>query len=240
MLTELPTILLDWLYPPRCLGCGKSLFPCHAAFLCPECEGALRPIGDNACRCCGQPLGAHASPVKGCGHCRPAELAFTRAAAAVVYREGPAAALVRAFKFAGARRLARPLAALTAPAARRLLAGERVDFVTPVPLHPEREEARGYSQSALLARELARLLALPLREGVVVRTRNTPEQARLAPAERRRNLLGAFAPAPGAAAPGARVLLVDDVLTTGATASECARALRAAGAARVFVAVFAR
>lgn len=234
-------MLLDLLYPPRCLHCGKSLFLHHAAFLCGECESEIRWIGANACRFCGEPLGEHSAPVMGCRRCRPGALAFTRAVAAAVYREGPAADLVKALKFAGLRRLAAPLAAGLAPVVRKkLLCSEKIDFVTAVPIHPLREERRGYNQAELLGRELARLLGLPFRGGLALRTRNTPEQARLPLAERRKNLEGAFAPAAGVSLDGARALLVDDVMTTGATAGGCARALRDAGAARVFVAVFAR
>jgi ComF family protein len=115
------------------------------------------------------------------------------------------------------------------------------DVLVPVPLHPRRQRARGYNQSLLLAREVSQRLDLPLAAGAVVRRRDTPPQARAAEADaRRRNVAGAFDGRPGAVA-GRRVLLVDDVTTTGATLDACARALLAQGvASSVCALTFAR
>jgi ComF family protein len=114
------------------------------------------------------------------------------------------------------------------------------DILIPVPLYPRRKRVRGYNQSALLARELGRHVGLPVEEGALVRERNTPSQAeRLSAKERKVNVAGAFGYR-GQGLQGQRVLLIDDVATTGATLDACAQALRQAGAASVWALTFAR
>lgn len=147
--------------------------------------------------------------------------------------EGALARTVRALKFGGARRLCEPLGARLALEVAR--AAWPLDAVCAVPLHPLRRLTRGYNQSALVAEVAARHLRLPYRP-VLRRTRRTRQQARLAAPARPDNVAGAFRCAPLA---GERILLVDDVSTSGATATECALALFAAGAARVYLATLA-
>ncbi len=150
---------------------------------------------------------------------------------------GPLGRLVRALKYRGATRpsvwLGRALATEVAAA------GWRPQVVCPVPLHAARRRARGYDQAALLAAAVASALALP-RARLLRRRRATAPQARLSRSARAANVAGAFAPSPGAVIAGRRVLLVDDVLTTGATSEACRSALLAAGAAEVRLAVVAR
>jgi len=148
----------------------------------------------------------------------------------VSYHVRPLREAVHALKYEGLRVLAAPLGELLAECwrAERL----RADVVVPVPLHPARLRQRGYNQSALLARELSRRIGIPLREDALARTRNTPAQVGLSAAERHANVSGAF----GCADDGLRdlhVLVVDDVLTTGATLEACAEALQTAGVASV-------
>jgi ComF family protein len=143
---------------------------------------------------------------------------------------------IHAFKFRGKRALARPLAALIGeqwPAAARDVAA-----LVPVPLGRPRERERGFNQAALLAERLARSLGVDVRPRWLARMRDTRPQSDLGAAERRANVRGAFAARADVA--GRHVVVVDDVLTTGATVAECARALRAAGAARVGVVAVAR
>jgi len=142
---------------------------------------------------------------------------------------GAVAEAIRRFKYAGRPDLARPLGSLVRRAARE--AGLTVDVVVPVPLHPKRLAERGYNQAALLGRSAARELGVPLAARALARSRDTPRQATLAAKARRENVDGAFRVRDVAAIRDHRVLLVDDVATTGATLRAC-RAALAAGAAR--------
>jgi ComF family protein len=146
-------------------------------------------------------------------------------------------AAVHAFKFRGKRALARPLADLVLEQCRGELALE-ADALVPVPLAAARERARGYNQAALLAECVGRILARPVQPRWLGRARPTLPQSDLTADERHRNVRGAFRASPAVA--GRHVLVIDDVLTTGATAAECARALRAGGARIVGILTVAR
>lgn len=150
---------------------------------------------------------------------------------AVVAFEGPARSAIHALKYDGVKRLAEPLAALMASA----LDGEgwQIDMICAVPLHPRRLKERGYNQAALLARALAGRLSWRYEEEALVRVRETETQTHLNAQQRRDNVAGAFE-AFSPSVQGRSVVVVDDVLTTGATLAACATALRAAGAGRVY------
>jgi ComF family protein len=150
---------------------------------------------------------------------------------------GPLREGIHRFKYEGERALAAPLADLLLPAARAL--AWPVDIIMPVPLHPARQRQRGYNQAALLARELSGPLALRVDDRAVQRQRDTRPQMGLTAVQRRTNVAGAFAGRPGALA-GRRVLLIDDVCTTGSTLEACAQAAQQAGAERVWALVLAR
>ena len=153
--------------------------------------------------------------------------------------EGSLRALVQRFKYNGFRPLAKPLGRFLLQAAERL-SEQSFDLAVPVPLHRKRQRQRGFSQAELLAAEVARLRKIPLSVKDCVRVRDTPPQTGLRAAERRRNVAGAFDVPQPERVRGRRVLLIDDVLTTGATASACAEAIRKAGAKGVWVATLAR
>jgi ComF family protein len=212
---------LDVVFPRSCAGCGSGPWP-----FCEACTSALIALEPPWCERCGRPADR---PVASCGDCPPPSIDVSRSAFAF---RGPARRAIHRLKFSGWRAVADALATAveaTGPPA--------ADVMTWVPLARSRLAARGFDQARVLAQALAprlRLRAVPL----LRRAADTAPQARRSGAERRRALDGAFRPS-GRAVP-ARVLLVDDVLTTGATADACARVLRSEGARQVGLVTAAR
>jgi ComF family protein len=230
---------LDLLYPRLCLGCRAGLSGTDRHYLCAVCEAALPRFGPEACPKCGQGLGPAAPVEARCPECRGRPLAFDGAVALGPYcdllRE-----LILQLKFGGERVIAGDLGRLLAA---RLASDPRaadLEAVVPVPLHRATERKRGYNQAALLAEVQGRRIGCPVVAGVLVKARATEPQATLDAARRGENIAGAFAVRRPDRVEGRRLLLVDDVMTTGATASEAATALKAAGAAYVLVAVVGR
>src|SRR5437867_3552305 len=221
-------LLLDVVFPATCEGCDTTLPAGHPSCLCDACKAALGRAEGSLCERCGVPV-ASDSP---CAACRTRPPAFERARAAGWYvSDSVLASAVQSLKYRRRRHVADALGAHLAA---------HYPFPTdvvlvPVPLHPARLRARGFNQALLLARALGRRRGLPLAPRLLVRTRATDVQARLPAAARRRNLDGAFAVRAPRLCRAPSHALVDDVLTTGATADACARALLAAGAARVDV-----
>ena len=227
---------LATVFPTACVGCGSALPWAAPLALCAGCLPRLRAPASPACRGCGRPLlgVAAAEPGPLCGACRRRPPPWQSLVAAYL-NLSPLVGVVRALKFGRGDHLGEALSA--ALAARCAPWVDRVDVVTPVPLPWTRLLVRGYNQAEAVARPLARELGLPYR--TLLRRRPRPRQALLSRAERRRNLRGAFTPRRRLAA-GMRVLLVDDVMTTGATLFAAACALRRAGAATIHAAVVAR
>lgn len=230
-------ILLDQVFPWSCVGCGAAA----SSALCPSCRRAICWIDSGCCRQCGLPLSS--VPAHYCGRCILDPPAFARLRAVAYYRAAdedrdPLAIAIRGLKYGRRRALASSLSEILAERS-PFSAGEH-DLVAPVPLHVTRLRERGFNQAALLAREPARRLHVPLDAGLLVRMRDTGAQVGLGEAERRRNVRRAFALRPGRRVAGLRLLIVDDVATSGATADACARALRAAGAVSVDVLAVAR
>jgi len=254
--------------PRACLGCERQMPAGDPSACCALCRHGMRGIAPPVCARCGQPMDAwslrlqasseRSCSVAGdgrskgegvrpsCAFCRewPGELAW--AASAVWLEDGPARNLAHALKYGGWRSAAPAMAeriAAAAPARLRSLGA-----LVPVPLGRTRERERGHNQAALLAEALGRRCGVPVLRGALLRTRETRSQTRLPPAERWRNVLGAFAVAGGGGrgghgAPrldGLEVALVDDVLTTGATLGAAAVALAALGPATIGALTFAR
>ena len=236
-LGHLARAVLDAVLPPRCLSCGTVVAGDGA--LCPPCWGRLAFIGAPHCARCGLPFAFEATPEALCGGCVRREPIYGRARAALHYDDA-SRPLVLAFKHGDGTHATPALARWMAQAARDL--ADNADLIVPVPLHRWRLFRRRYNQSALLAQALARIVDRPAATGILVRRRSTPSQGGLSRTGRIANVRGAFAIAgQQAEGPrGRRVLLVDDVMTTGATLSECARVLRRAGAAQVDVVTLAR
>jgi len=233
--------VLDWFYPRHCCHCGRPVRSRRHRLLCAACSRQLSAarIEGAVCAICGLPLAVPVQAGTRCVRCRTERLHFDAARALFRYG-GPAGSLVRGFKFEGEFFIG-PL--LMDEAVRRgWLPPElgRADAVLPVPLHPRRRRQRGYDQAMLLARALARRLRTELLSGALVRRRYTAQQASLAAVQRWDNVRGAFAVTRPERVRGRHLLLVDDVMTTGATADECARALKRAGARRVSVLTLTR
>lgn len=203
-LAELGRGLLDLLFPPVCLVCGEMGDP-----LCAACTDGIEPVEPD----CHLPPGLDAVCSAG-------------------RHQGALREAVLLLKFRRSPALAPVLGDLAAGAAGPLLA-QRPQAIVPVPLHPLRRWERGYNQAELIARRVGRRLGVPVDPGLLRRIRNTPSQVGRPGPDRLTNLAGAFAVRRAEGAVGRRLLLVDDVRTTGATLAECARTLRDAGAESV-------
>ncbi len=231
--------LLDLVFPPFCPVCRARLDEGRRDPLCGPCWRGLERIEPPCCRLCGRPVHAAAGARPLCGACRLRPPAFAYARAAARYEETVREAL-HAFKFGGRRAMAAPLGDLLIEATAAPLPEGLPDLLVPVPLHPRRERERGFNQAGLLARRLGRAWGRPVREDVLGRAVATAPQTTLAAAARRANVRGAFRLRRPELIAGRHVALVDDVLTTGATLSECARSLTDGGAATVGVLTVAR
>lgn len=227
-MSNLITRFLNNLAPPAaCLLCGAD--SAHAAF-CPACRADLPWLPALHCPCCALPT------IDGglCGACLKKAPAFTHIHAAFLYTE-VLAQLIPAAKFGARWSLLPALAELMLP---DLVNAPRPDLLIPLPLHPQRLKERGYNQALEIAQPLAKALALPLENRLLVRSKDTEHQARLSEKARHHNMRRAFVAQ--ADLHGKHIALVDDVMTTGASLDAAARALRQAGAARVDGWVLAR
>jgi ComF family protein len=228
-LRDLLAALPPLLFPDRCGACEAL---CDGP-LCATCAETLLPV-PAGCPVCGEPGDEALLPLlrpRRCAHCRADPPPFAHAQAPYLHG-GALGDAIHRFKYEGREELARPLGTLFAACD-----PPRASVVAAIPLHRSRLRQRGFDQAALLAAEAARRFGLP-RRTLLVRTRHTPQQVGLDRRRRMENVRGAFRALPAAA--GQRVCLIDDVLTTGATAAAAARALLSAGAIRVEVRTLAR
>jgi ComF family protein len=234
--SRLAGVALDTLYPPTCLAC-RAATDLHGA-LCPRCWSAMRFIERPYCERLGTPF----EQDLGRGLISPQAAAdppvFARARAVARFEDGPARALAHRLKYSDRAELARPIARWMARAGAELLSD--ADLLTPVPLHPSRLWRRRFNQAAALAAEISRQTGKPCDLSAIKRVKATRSQIGLSRAQRAENVQGAFRVADGAVVRGRNVLLIDDVLTSGATANAASRVLLRAGAKRVDVLVFAR
>ncbi|MFN2566254.1 MAG: ComF family protein [Gemmatimonadaceae bacterium] len=231
------SLLLDLLLPRVCAACGRPMRDRDVGVICGRCWSRVDGLPSPQCQRCGHPRLSEGA----CGWCAtlPPFVRAVRSFCSV--HTGAGLAIVAALKYDGWTAAADAMAERMARLAWPLdVVEERVALV-PVPLAAARARERGYNQSELLARGLARRWAIPLWPGCVERVRGTASQTRLTPGERRRNVCGAFRAAPAAFNfRGAHLVLVDDVVTTGATLNECSAALYDAGARIVSYVTFGR
>lgn len=231
-------LLLQTFLPADCLFCHQRLPDGYPAdHFCPTCLASLVPPATARCTCCSV---AFRTPVPGQHHCEAClrqPPAFSRVHVLGTY-QGLLREAVHRFKYRDGLLLQRPLGRLLAETVQHTRDDHPPDLLLPVPLHPGRLRRRGYNQALQLAREVSRHCAIPLAPAGLRRVRDTTAQQALQARQRRSNLHQAFAVT--VPVENRRVLLIDDVMTTGATARECADALRLAGAAAVEVAVLGR
>lgn len=229
--------LLDLVLPPVCMACRTPVAEPHA--VCAACWARLRPIERPYCERLGIPFGYDLGEGALSAEAIADPPVFDRARAAVLY-EDVARDLVQGFKYHDRTEIAPLLGRMTARAGRELTAD--ADVIVPMPLHRRRLWTRKFNQAAMIALEVGRASGVPVEVAALLRIRATRPQVGLGERERSENVRGAFrvAPARRDRIAGRRVVLVDDVLTTGATASAATRALKRAGARRVDVLTFAR
>ncbi|MCC6157564.1 MAG: ComF family protein [Deltaproteobacteria bacterium] len=229
--------VFDTIFPPVCVLCG-GLAAGPDTGVCARCDAALPRILPPYCRVCGAPFESGLAS-RACLDCMSDPPPYALARAPLRY-EGEARRSILAFKFRLGVHRARGFADLLASVVSMGVTWSDFDIAAPVPLHPRRLRERGYNPPLLIARRLLRQTPVALRPELMQRVRDTPPQRGLSRAGRRDNVRSAFAVRDGETVAGLRVLLIDDVLTTGATAAECARVLMRAGAARVGVVTLAR
>lgn len=234
--------LLNLLFPESCIVCAAPTSRSQDHGICPACwQKALQlRITGSCCPSCGvpyqsfEPATAHL-----CGKCMIQLPSFSGARAFACYTS-EVRRIIQAFKFDGRRDLAGQLAPLLAATFLDSWAPHEMDVIVPVPLHPRRKRTRGYNQAALLGRELGKRLGLPCHDRILARVRATLPQVGLSDAERSQNVHHAFRCTRHADVKGRRILLVDDVMTTGSTVASASAALIEAGATRVWVLTVAR
>ena len=245
-LARVATGALDLVYPRRCAGCGEPLATGDRSTFCGPCDAALPWIVPPICLRCGEPFevvvpeDAARFAERVCAACRAHPPAYEVARAAFLF-DGPIRKAIHALKFNGRREIAMPLAVLLhrhATGLEGFLAG--IDAVVPLPLHPRRLRERGYNQAEALAAPFAALAGLPLERSLLIRSRETAPQVGLDRNARRANVQDAFAVSEPARAVGRSFMILDDVMTTGATLNSAAHAIRGVGATFVRVATVAR
>lgn len=251
---------LDLIFPPVCLGCGIGLPSSRPPLFCAACADEVQLLAPPLCSCCGRPLAGggvddpppardHGNsalaaapaprPAHHCGACLLKPPRFEKARAAVLYAGEAVTKSIQTCKYQGD--LA-PLATFATLARQAPALGELddCDLILPVPLHPQRLRQRGFNQALLLARCFFPEQKAKINGELLLRQRPTATQTGMSGGQRRRNLRGAFAVARPELVRQQRILLIDDVFTTGSTVNECAKVLTAAGAARVQVMTLAR
>lgn len=230
--------MLDLLYPRNCMQCGAPS-PDPMKHLCWDCLSDAPGIEPPFCTVCGDPVAGDIQHDYTCFACARETPAFDRARSAARY-DGAVGTVLRALKYENALWAVQDISALLAACVQAEYSGQAFDAVTAVPLYVSRRRGRGFNQSALLGRALAGRLHIPFRENLLRRVRPTVTQTGLTAPQRTANVCGAFRVGLFARPAGLGILLVDDIMTTGATVNACAKALKKGGAVSVHVVTAAR
>ena len=231
--------LLDILYPRHCFACDRSLHEEENSYICENCLEKIKESEVRRCAKCGFGLGPGTiSSDKGCPECENTNLRFEKSFF-VSDNKGPLKNLIHQFKYHKHVCLIKPLGDLLIGFLQQDIITE-IDVVVPVPLHWKKKKERGFNQSELMAKKICKKLSLPISINNLRRVKNTSSQTLLSRLQRQKNVNGAFKVKNPETFLKKNVLLVDDVLTTGITASECARTLKNAGAKEVYLLALAR
>ncbi|MCX8117406.1 MAG: ComF family protein [Desulfobacterota bacterium] len=230
---NLPKRLLQFLLPSQCVVCERFLEVEQEGF-CPECFSQIRWIGPPFCTCCGMPFPSEEIESHLCGPCLTEKKYFTMARASGSY-EGPLREAIHRWKYEGRDNLTPFLGEILVGTFHRYWDVSSFDLLLPVPLHPKRLRERGFNQALLLAKHLHRRTRIPYKKGLLRKRIATPPQIQLSGKEREKAVKGSFVIRDEEAIEGRRILLIDDVYTTGATVNECSKLLRRGGAERVDV-----
>jgi ComF family protein len=230
---------VDFFLPPKCPFCGDLTDFFSSDRPCPSCLSRIKFFSPPRCPRCGIGFPSPSDQDHLCSGCLSGEPPFAKARSLCPY-EGLIAEIISRFKFGGVASLAKPLGILLAEYRDPEFLFSGIDLLIPVPLHTRRLRERGFNQSLLLAREVSRRRSIPLNFTSLRRSRQTQPQTQLSGPQRQKNVRGAFEVRSAGALADKRVLLIDDVFTTGATVQECAKALLDAGAKSVDVLTLAR
>lgn len=228
-------LLLDLIIPPRCAMCAKVVASPHT--LCPDCFAKLEFITAPICKVCGLPLDISERHEMICARCAAvSKTYFDFARAAVIYNDA-SRKIISDFKYYDKTELVKIMAKFI-----YAIAGidyAKFDFIIPVPIHKDRLRLRKYNQAALLAKELSSLINKPYYVNLLVKEKATLTQAELNYSLRQKNIKNSFSVTNPTKIKGAKIILIDDVITTGATMNECAKVLKKAGAQEVMGLAFA-
>jgi ComF family protein len=230
---------LAFFYPETCQLCEAARATAAEGYVCRGCRDAIKFIQPPWCERCGMPYSGALTESFSCTNCREQPFQFSYARSAIVARD-TALEIIHRYKYGRALWLEPLLAGFLIDRAGAELMKGQWDFLVPVPLHPTRQREREFNQAERLARRLTAATRIPCRTDLLRRTRATLTQTALTRAERALNVQRAFAPRRGARLSGERVVLIDDVFTTGATTGACAKVLRSLGAGIVCVWTVAR
>lgn len=230
---------LGFIYPTVCQLCNNARATAAEGYVCTTCYHRVRFVKPPFCERCGLPFHGDLTTVFECTNCRDMELHFSSARSAVIAKD-VALEVIHRYKYSRALWFEPFLAGLLTTAAAPELTRDKWDAIVPVPLHPTKEREREFNQAQRIAARLSSATGIPLQTDWLRRRESTRTQTLLTRTERAANVRQAFAAQPGLRLAGERIVVVDDVFTTGATTSACARALKRAGAGDVCVWTVAR
>ena len=229
-------VLLNLIYPLRCPLCQRPLYAPGESYLCQQCSSKIKRLTLSTCKGCAKPFFEKKSL---CFECKGKKFYYDKVVVAAIY-DDIIRRSIHLLKYARKTALAKPLGILLIEAVSRLDCIGQIDLAIPVPLHNRQLRRRGFNQAEILARSCRQRLAIPVSTGNLVKAKLTHTQSDLKRDERFKNVEGAFLVKKPSDVKDKNILLIDDVLTTGATLNECARTLKRAGAEKIIAMAIAR